>query len=411
MTGESFRFLHASDFHLERPLGDLDELPSHLQEALAEAPWRAAESVFEAALLENVDFVVLAGDLLHPTLAGPRGIALLVEQFEKLDEQQIPVFWAAGEVDDPQKWPEAIALPENVTLFPRDRTEAVPVVRSGQTICTVVGRSSEGRSNIHVPSYRVDPSDEFTVAVAVGGAMPDALAEGRFDYWALGGRHQREELDQAAAVGAVYCGSPQGRSLREPGAHGYALVDVDSDGNGRVYHHDCDSFRYCNVKLDASELAGASDLRSVLSGRLARLQHEHGDRHLLIGWDLSLAGGEALQAVGDPAQLLKWLRQEHGHGKPAAWTVGLRVRPPAKYPTSWHEEDTILGDFLRVSDQHRKSDAAELNLKPMTEEHHQLTASMETLLAEPTAAARRELLDEAALLGVEMLRGGKVNLS
>ncbi|QEG40013.1 metallophosphoesterase family protein [Roseimaritima ulvae] len=411
MAGESFRFLHASDFHLERPMGDLDELPTHLHDALANAPWKAAEAVFEAALLENVDFVVLAGDLLNPSLAGPRGIALLVEQFENLHEQNIPVFWAAGDADDPQKWPEAITLPDNVTLFPRGQTEAVPVVRGGTTICMVVGRSSEGRSAVHVPSFRIDPTDHFTVAVATGSAEADALAEGRFDYWALGGRHQRRDIEDAARVAAVYCGSPQGRALTEPGGHGYTIVDIDSDGNGRVHHTDCDSFRYCHVKVDAAEISAAGDIRNFLSQRIARLQHEQGERHLLIGWDLSLAGGEALQAVGDPAQLLKWLRQEHGHGNPAAWTVQLAVRPPSTYPKSWHEEDTILGDFLRVTDRHRKSGGTELNLKPLTEEHPGLPSTVETLLGEPHTGARSEVLGQAALLGVELLRGGKVNLS
>jgi len=411
MSGESFRFLHASDFHLERPLGDLDELPAHLSEALAAAPWQAAEAVFEAALMENVDFVVLAGDLLNPSLAGARGISLLLEHFEKLHEENIPVFWAAGQVDDPQKWPEAIPLPDNVTLFPRERTESIPVVRNGHTICMVVGRSSEGRSAVHVPSYRVDPTDHFTVAVAVGSAEADALAEGRFDYWALGGRHQRRELEGAATVGAVYCGTPQGRGLSEPGGHGYTIVDVDSDGNGRVHHVDADTFRYCRVTVDAAEISAAGDIRNFLSQRISRLQHEQGDRNLIIGWDLSLAGGEALQAVGDPAQLLKWLRHEHGHGKPAAWTASLLVRPPQVYPKSWHEEDTILGDFLRAVDRHRKTAGTELNLKPITEEHSALSSTVETLLSEPSAASRGELLDQAALLGVELLRGGKVNIS
>ncbi len=407
MNGESFRFLHAGDFHLERPLGDLDELPQHLADSLAAAPWRAAESVFEAAIVEGVDFVVLSGNLLNPSAAGPRGIALLVDHFSKLAEQQIPVFWAAGETDDPAKWPEAIRLPENVTLFPKGRTESLPVIRNGQTLCLVVGRSSEGRSAIHVPSYRQDPTDHFTVAVGSGSSTAETLAEGRFDYWALGGSKQRKQLDNVANVGAVYCGSPQGRNLTEPGAHGYTLVDVDPDGNGRVHHVDADRFRYCSIKLDASEMAGNHDIRSTLTARIQRLQHEHGDHPLLLAWDLSLSS-ECLQSVGDPGQLLKWLRQDFGHGKPEAWTVQLTIRPPQNYPTSWREEDTILGDFLRAVERNRKDGSGDVNLKPFTEEHPHLPASVATLLAEPASSARAAMLDQAALLGVDLLRGGKV---
>ena len=72
MPGESFRFIQASDFHLETPLGDLDLLPPHLRDVMADAPRRAAVAVFEAALVDNIDFLVLCGDLISPHSAGPQ---------------------------------------------------------------------------------------------------------------------------------------------------------------------------------------------------------------------------------------------------------------------------------------------------------------------------------------------------
>jgi hypothetical protein len=45
----------------------------------------------------------------------------------------------------------------------------------------------------------------------------------------------------------------------------------------------------------------------------------------------------------------------------------------------------------------------------MTEEHAELPTTTATLLAEVSSAGRREMLDQAALLGVELLRGGKPN--
>ena len=51
MAKESFRFIHASDFHLERPMQDVLDLPDHLRRSLVEAPWKAAEAVFEHAVV------------------------------------------------------------------------------------------------------------------------------------------------------------------------------------------------------------------------------------------------------------------------------------------------------------------------------------------------------------------------
>ncbi len=410
MPGESFRFIHSSDFHLERPLGDLDSLPSHLREAMVDAPWRAAKAVFEAALVENIDFLVLCGDLLSPQAAGPHGMAMLLDHFEKLEAKNKPIFWVAGKADDPQKWPDAVPLPSNVTLFPKNRTVSVPVERAGRTICTVVGRSTDGRSTLHVPSYRIEPTDDYTVALGYGDADADALAEGRFDYWALGGQHNRTEIEGGAQAGAVYCGSPQGRSRAEVGAHGYTVVDVDADQTTRVHEVPCDVFRYCRVQIDAAEIAAVGGIRNLLGERIVRLQHDHGGRHLLIGWDISVSSGETLQGIGDAGDLLQWLRREYGQGVPAAWTAELTVRPPNRYPQSWHDEDTILGDFLRAAEKHRKADAQKLNLFPFTEEQLDVAAGTANLLADVSATSRTEILDQATLLGVELLRGGKPNL-
>ena len=410
MNGESFRFIHASDFHLERPLGDLDNIPKHLREPMAGAAWKAATTVFETAIVASVDFVLLSGDLTHPLTAGPRGIAMLMEQFELLHEHGIQVFWSTGVSDDIAAMGDVLGLPPNVTVFPKDRAEQAYVRRSGDTIAVVVGRSSDGRSGLHVPSFRHDPTDLFTVALGYGNSEASTLADSSFDYWALGGQHNRRTLDGVASVGAAFCGSPQGRSLTESGAHGFHLVDIDADGTSRVHFVESDSFRYIQVELGPSDIGHTSDLKGVLSQRMSRLLHENGDRHLLIGWRIQLSA-ETPMGVGDPTDLLMWLRNEYGHGNPAAWSIDLDIAAPPQFPESWREEDTILGDYLRAAGEHRKTGAREIDLEPLTEEHTEMTPGLAQALAEVDPSARSGLLDHATLLGVEMLRGGRPHLA
>ena len=408
MSGESFRFIHASDFHLETPLGDLDALPAHLRDAMADAPRRAATAVFEAALIDNVDFLVLSGDLLSPATAGPHGTSLLLDYFDKLHAKKTPVFWSAGIGDDPARWPDSVPLPPNVTMFPKNRAVSVPVERAGRTIAVVVGRSSDGRSVLHVPSFRVDPTDDYTVAVGYGDAEADALAEGRFDYWALGGKHNREEIEGGAESAAVYCGSPQGRCLEETGAHGYSTVDVDSDGTTRVHAIECDVFRYADVEVSAEEIASVGGIRNLIGEKMSRLQHDAGGRHLIVGFDISITDGESLQSIGDVEELMNWARREYGNGNPSSWVTRIKVRTPRSYPKSWQEEDTILGDFLRAAEKHRGTEGRDLNLLPFTEEEPSLPSTTQSILAEISSSERSDLLGEASLLGVELLRGGKL---
>lgn len=410
MPRESFRFLHCSDFHLERTLGNLDDVPKHLREALAEAPWKAVEAIFEAAIVENVDFLVMCGDLLNPQGAGPRGMAMLVDGFDALSQRNIPVIWAAGHVDAHHTWPESIPLPANVTRLPKGRAQVVPVMRAGQTVCLVVGRSSEGYGAIHVPSYRIEATDEFTIGVGYGTAEGASLAEARFDYWALGGSHQRKVMEEGARHGAVFCGSPQGRCAEEVGAHGFHLIDVDADGTTRLHAVDADTFRYYRVLLDAADLTRGDNLRQLMANRISRLLNENGNRHLLLSWELQPTSAEALVGLGDPAELLAWVRREFGNGNPAAYTISINIVSPNKYPKQWQEEDTILGDFLRAAERQRRTGGRELNLAAFTEEHLGLSATTASLLADADPALRTSLLGDATLLGVELLRGGKPKL-
>src|SRR5689334_15685573 len=112
------RFVHASDFHLEQTPFGLSEVPEHLRATLFESPYRAATQVFDAACHEGVDFVVLAGDLAQVHLAGPRSVIYLLEQFQRLADAGIEIYWACGRSDAQDHWPEVIPLPHNVHVFP-----------------------------------------------------------------------------------------------------------------------------------------------------------------------------------------------------------------------------------------------------------------------------------------------------
>ena len=83
MASQGFRFIHASDFRLELPVDGLMSLPDRYGDAILDAPRLAAERVFDAALREKVDFVVLSGDLISPRETGPWGMLFLIEQFKR----------------------------------------------------------------------------------------------------------------------------------------------------------------------------------------------------------------------------------------------------------------------------------------------------------------------------------------
>src|SRR5262245_8927628 len=116
MPVEPFRFVQAADLHLEEPVQGLAEVPDQLRATPLDAPFIAAERIFDATLAESADFLVLSGDVISARHASPRGITFLLDQFERLAVREIAIYWAGGEEDSPEDWPAAAKLPPNVHL-------------------------------------------------------------------------------------------------------------------------------------------------------------------------------------------------------------------------------------------------------------------------------------------------------
>lgn len=410
MAKESFRFIHASDFHLERPFQDILDLPEHLKRVLVEAPWKAAEAIFEHAVLENVDFIVLAGDLLNPATTGAQGIAFLLDHFETLRARGIQVYWAGGVVDDTDRWPSTIALPPNVHRFSNKHAETFVFRRNQEALVTLIGRSTEGNEIVRSAEYAHESDDTFVIGVAHGKADAESLASENIHYWALGGQHQAS-IVQTEEPAIRYCGSPQARCLKEEGAHGFVLVDVDAQRQLQIHSIDADLVRYSEQDIDAEDVALGRDLHSLMAKRVARIQNEASGRHLLVKWRVNM-DLENATVVGPSAveDLLTWLRREFGHGQPSCWSTDIEILPPGELPAKWKDEDTILGDFLRTAADHRKEQAKKLSLKTIVDAEVPATHLWQAALTPANATSQLATLEKSTLLGVDLLRGHQVDL-
>ena len=357
MPGIPFRFLHASDFHLEQPLLGLSQVPDHLRDVLIDAPYVAAENVFDTALSQDVDFLILAGDVIHPRNAGPRGIELVRRHLLRLAERNIAVYWAAGTVDPAGGWPTAVPLPANVFRFEDGGVTAVEHRRGPQAVATLLGTGREGNEPLDPAAFDLESDSPFRIAVAHGPADAKQLREARIDYWALGGRHSAYKLFSERSI-AQYCGSPQGRRETEGGLHGCTLVQVDEQGQAVCQMVPTDVVRWHNERIELTAPMTQADLERVLHDRTRHLSETNSARQLLVTWSvveaefLTQEHGETLASQlrrGSLAdELVGRLRREFGMTSPGVWTAELDVVPPEELPAAWYEEDTILGDLLRL---------------------------------------------------------------
>lgn len=398
---ENIKFIHASDFHLDVAMSGLVDLPKHLIEVLANAPYEAAEKVFDTAIAERVDFVLLAGDLFDLDAGNARSAAFLLSQFEKLAQKDITVYWVAGSCDQPDRWPGSIELPPNVITFNSTLIERIDHKRDGKLIARIMasGYDSKRRSG---GDFVAPNNDVFNIALTHGEYESSTLTGTHVRYWAMGGRHKGAKLEKPDTV-VVYPGTPQGRSPQESGGRGFKICRVDASGKLRVQSMEADRVRFMPQKVAISEQVQLAELKNELSERALKIIADTTHQIVLSTWFLS-TDGEFNPAIRKPAwkaEVLEWLRDEFGRSDRGLWSLSVDVEAPSSLPIEWYEEDTLLGEFLRATGRYQSDESLKLNLH---EYMPQTVTNKVTLgMTEVMQANREEILRKATMTGVQYL--------
>lgn len=149
MSAQKITFIHASDFQLGRPVlyfSDAAEccrspifIPADIRtepqdsfyEHYIAASFHSAKNVFDAAIKQRVNFVLITGDVFYHGEADPYAIRFLDRQLRRLEEQGIWVCWAIenddASADSPfpallQAWWECHSMPENIAILKGDKS-------------------------------------------------------------------------------------------------------------------------------------------------------------------------------------------------------------------------------------------------------------------------------------------------
>lgn len=335
-SSNALSFIHTSDWHLECPAGGIPEVPQGLRELFIEAPYLAAERVIETALEHSVDFVALAGDIVDPRLAGPRAWIFLQEQFARLADRDIEVYWAGGNIDRPDAWPEQLGLPDNVTVFPIDEPAYLTRSRGHEPVAEIIGQSRRRRKAIEVEAFHRRQTELPTIVIGHTSCDSEALEQESIDYWALGSKHRRATLFASGKIGH-YSGSPQGRSPREHGAHGCTLVTTDDEGILHTSFVPCDVLRWQSERLVVDEATTKSDMEQMLGERMRSLVASAGDLDTVVSWSIS-GSGSIISHLRRPAantELLSTLRKQYGEGSPTVWTANLDMDIAGTLDSTW----------------------------------------------------------------------------
>lgn len=263
------RVLHLADIHLDTPFaGRTKSLRGRLRDASREALRRAVDD----ALQEDVDVVVIAGDLFDGTRLSFETERFLVAELRRLGGAGIRVVYATGNHDPGRGGPRARGLewPDHVEVVGTRTPVRVAVRRDGRPVGYVTAAGHETRREtmdlsrtfprpsgdlpevalLHTQVATARSADEHD---AYAPSELQALLRSGFDYWALGHVHTRQALSREPPI--YYPGNLQGRTPRETGPKGGLLVDLSDRADPRVEFRAYAPVRWEDLEVDALEEA------------------------------------------------------------------------------------------------------------------------------------------------------------
>jgi exonuclease SbcD len=353
------KLLHAADLHIDSPLRGLEKYPDAPADTIRTATRRAMENLVTLALEEQVDAVLLAGDVYDGDWRGYDTGLFFQRQLRLITDAGIPVYLVSGNHDAESQITRNLTLPRNVHQFTTHQNESVPNDDLG---LMVHGQGYARRAvieNLAADYPRAVPG-MFNVGLLhtalTGRAGHDTyapcsveeLASRGYGYWALGHVHTREVVSTEPHI--VFPGNIQGRHAREAGPKGCTLVTVTGTGRVEVDHRDLDVVRWAHLHVDASTAADLDDVCELVREQLVGERDRSGGRLLAVRVSVighSSAHAEVWRERERLTHEIRTIAVDLGE----VWVekVSPATRPPDMGGTGSDESTDVIDGLLRTA--------------------------------------------------------------
>lgn len=300
------KFIHAGDVHLGNAFIGLRDIPDWLIEKLQRATLDAFRHLIDMALNEDVDLVLLPGDVYNTNELNPRIQLFLMEQLERLNEKNIPVVLSYGNHDFVKSVEYAPLFSKNVHIL-GPQVETLTFTTKQNEQIAISGFSYNSR---HINENMTDDfpikqqAEDYHIGMyhgalgtsGIGDYAPFNVSDlntKHYQYWALGHIHVRQTLQENPFIG--YSGSLQGLNHKESGNKGFYLVESDENHNLHPKFETSSPIIWQTITLNIEndQEIKASDLIDLVKSKFE--SHDH--IFLLIRLNLIINDQQQLQIL------------------------------------------------------------------------------------------------------------------
>jgi len=264
-----FKFIHASDIHLDSPLRGLSRYESAPVDSIRNACRNAFINLVDLAIEEKVSFVLLAGDLYDGHWKDYNTGIFLGQQMGRLHRCDIKVFAVAGNHDAANKMTRSLNHPASMTVLSSRKPETITMDEWGAAIHGQSFKTSRVDENL-AAGFPAAKKGLFNIGLlhtsldgreghaAYAPCSADDLRSKGYQYWALGHIHKQEFVSKDPWI--VFPGCIQGRHIRETGAKGCLIVTVEEGAVISVKKRALDVLRWVECVVDLTDADERGDV-------------------------------------------------------------------------------------------------------------------------------------------------------
>lgn len=324
-----------------------------LAELIGDATRQALIAIVDLCIDEQVDALIIAGDLYDGDQTSMKTARFLASQMQRLHEAEIASFIIRGNHDALSRITQELILPPSVTVF-GGRSHSIALSR-GDLAISIHGLSftkPQAPESLLEKYHRPTP-DTVNIGIMhtslAGAAGHDLYAPCKasdlhgwgFDYWALGHIHARAQ--HAGDRTVIMPGMPQGRDINEGGEKTVTLVTINDDRSFTVEERPTSIAQFERISIDLSSVDLWGDAANLIEQRIGVERDRTHSAHLVGRLRLTGATPLSWQLRRDRDLLLAETEQRaEGLGKTWIEKIEIATTAPASTPDGGAIADPVL---------------------------------------------------------------------
>ncbi|MGM0602806.1 MAG: metallophosphoesterase family protein [Bacillota bacterium] len=316
----NIKFIHAADIHLGSSLHYSENYSTNIRKLVDNAVQRSWDNLINCCCENNIDFLLLSGDILDSDQRSIKALDIFIDGCEKLMKKNIDIYMLTGNHDSGAEFDKLVDIPKNLNIFSAESPELKHYTKNDKKLVNLIGQSysSSQERNPIFKNYYFPKNGLLNIALLhtqlegknskyVPVSKNELTAVKGVDYWALGHIHQCQVINHKNPS-VVFSGNIQGRDFGEKHQGGALLVEFKGKHLKNIKFLALSDTIYMDIHVDITDKK-ITNLAELLDLMIYRFESTFNEENFLPDFFKNKNKKQKIKAV-----FLRWIIQGRGEG-------------------------------------------------------------------------------------------------